>query len=136
MYVRQQELTSVTLPKQSNRYRLIFVLGWDKPRLFFALFLCCIHFSLEHVSLNTSFSCHFLFTVSYQLAAHQHSALLPRCLKQPWRSPTHNQTFSELMTWKPPLRSRNGRLCHRHHRHQLKKNFVHGQHYPARPKNH
>ena len=110
----------MTLPKQSNRYCLIFALGRHKARLYFVLFLCCIHFSLEHALLNTNFSFNFLFTVSYQLATDQHSVPPPSCLKQLWRSPTPNRTFSEQMTWKPLLRSRNDRLYRRHGRHQLK----------------
>ena len=86
----------------------------------YIFFLCtffCVHFfSLEYASLNTSFSFHFLFT--YQLAAHSHSASPPSCLEKLWRSQTHNPTFLEQMTWKPPLSCQNSQL---YHRHQLKR---------------
>ena len=48
---------------------IIFVLGRDKPRLFFVLFLCYIHFSFEYSSFNTNFSFHFYsqFHINSQL---------------------------------------------------------------------
>ena len=109
----------------NNPTIIVCFLLWDGTShvcflFFYFSSLCTFFFTRKRLVQHHFFIAFFLFTVSYQLAAHQHSAPPPNCFKQLWRSSTHNRTFSEQMTWKTPLRSRNGWL-YQYHRHQLKR---------------
>ena len=89
-------------PKQSNRYRLFFVLFFN-----FLLYT----FFLEWTSFNT------ILIPFLKIQFHCNSQLTNiRPLLLVTSSQTHNRIFSE-----PGSPHQNGRIYHRHHRHQLKR---------------
>ena len=125
----------MTLPKQSNHYHLIFVLERDKPSLFFFFFFLYTFFSPE-----TRLAWHQFFIPFFRIQFHINSQItniltlllvassnyggvqhITRPLRNKWRGiPFPEAGMADSISivdtsWK---------------------DFVHGQHYPARPKNH
>ena len=111
-YVRQQELTPVTLPKQSSRYRLIFVRGRDKPLCFLFFFFVVYIFHSNSPRSNQFFILFFIYSFISTRSSPTFgpSFYLRQATMKEFNSQPDLFGTNDLRSW-------NDWLYHRHHRH-------------------